>query len=87
MDAIAISLQKDSQNTLAKEHMYFEKDIQQLASQVLHHVQDDDVVITMGAGSIGNIPNQIIKLVNVGESMVNTMLNRTLHLCRNGLHK
>jgi UDP-N-acetylmuramate--alanine ligase len=40
----------------------FVPDIQDLATQVLQHAQDGDVVVCMGAGSIGQVPAQIVAL-------------------------
>ena len=40
----------------------FVPDIQDLAAQVLQHAQDGDVVLCMGAGSVGQVPAQIVAL-------------------------
>ncbi len=40
----------------------FVPEIQDLAAQVLQHAQDGDVVVCMGAGSIGQVPAQIVAL-------------------------
>jgi UDP-N-acetylmuramate-alanine ligase len=36
-------------------------DIKQVAKNIMQHVQDKDVVITMGAGSISTIPGQLVE--------------------------
>jgi UDP-N-acetylmuramate--alanine ligase len=46
----------------------FVEEISDLPAAILEAVQDKDVVITMGAGSIGNTPAQILELLGKGGS-------------------
>jgi len=40
----------------------FVEDIADMPQAILHMARDGDVVLTMGAGSIGNVPNQVKQL-------------------------
>ena len=42
------------------EQIHFEKDIKQLPERILEQIRADDVVITMGAGSISAVPGQLL---------------------------
>jgi UDP-N-acetylmuramate--alanine ligase len=42
------------------EQIHFEKDIKQLPQRILEQIRADDVVITMGAGSISAVPGQLL---------------------------
>jgi len=46
----------------------FVEEISDMPAAILETIQDKDVVITMGAGSIGSTPAQILELLGKGES-------------------
>ena len=66
LEALRTSIAKEPAGCLHAEQMVLEKDIKLLAQTILSQVQDGDVVITMGAGSISAVPNQIIQAVKQG---------------------
>jgi UDP-N-acetylmuramate--alanine ligase len=45
------------------EALVFVDDIQKMAQVIVDHAQDGDVVMCMGAGSIGQVPTQVVALV------------------------
>ena len=47
-----------------KAELIFVDDIADMPATILNIVQDNDVVITMGAGSIGNVPAKLVHLCN-----------------------
>ena len=46
----------------------FVDDIAAMPQTIVEHVRDGDVVISMGAGSIGQVPAQLRELLNGGGS-------------------
>lgn len=66
LEALRTSMVKGPINCLQAEQMILESDVNLLAQTILSQVQDGDVVITMGAGSISAVPNQIIQAVKQG---------------------
>ena len=46
------------------EALVFVDDIQKMAQHIAEHAQDGDVVMCMGAGSIGQVPTQVLALAN-----------------------
>jgi UDP-N-acetylmuramate--alanine ligase len=66
LDALRTSMVSGPVNCLQLEQMVLEKDVNLLAQTILSQVQDGDVVITMGAGSISAVQNQIIQAVKQG---------------------
>jgi UDP-N-acetylmuramate--alanine ligase len=66
IEALRSSMGRAPFSCLLAEQMVLEKDVKQLAQTILSQVQDGDVVITMGAGSISAVPNQIIQSAKQG---------------------
>jgi UDP-N-acetylmuramate--alanine ligase len=66
IEALRSSIVKGPVDSLQAEQMVLEKDVKQLAQTILGKVQDGDVVITMGAGSISAVPNQIVQSAKQG---------------------
>ncbi len=66
LEALRSSMDKAPVNCLLAEQMVLEKDVKVLAQTILSQVRDGDVVITMGAGSISAVPNQIIQSAKQG---------------------
>ena len=50
------------------EALVFVDDIQKMAQVIAEHAQDGDVVMCMGAGSIGQVPTQVLALVGQHKS-------------------
>ena len=48
------------------QNIQFSQNLQQLTQQIIQHAQPGDVVMCMGAGSIGQLPAQIKKIVTGG---------------------
>jgi UDP-N-acetylmuramate--alanine ligase len=61
IDAIHQHQTSNSQQALHTDHLVYVSDIKQVAKNIMQHVQDKDVVITMGAGSISAIPVQLVE--------------------------
>ena len=61
IDAIHHNLQLNPQRELKAEHLYYTSDVKQVSKSIMSHVQDGDVVITMGAGSISAIPTKLVE--------------------------
>lgn len=61
IDAIHQYQTSNSQQALHTDHLVYVSDIKQVAKNIMQHVQDKDVVITMGAGSISAIPGQLVE--------------------------
>ncbi len=61
IDAIHQHQTSNSQQALHTDHLVYVSDIKQVAKNIMQHVQDKDVVITMGAGSISAIPGQLVE--------------------------
>ena len=61
IDAIRHHITEKSQQSLHANHLVYVSDIKQVAKNIMQHVQDNDVVITMGAGSISTIPGQLVE--------------------------
>jgi UDP-N-acetylmuramate-alanine ligase len=52
----------DSMNKIMKK-VSFEKDIAELAKTALQHIEQDSILIVMGAGSIGRVTKDILNIV------------------------
>ena len=52
----------DSMNKIMKK-VSFEKDIADLAKTALQHIEQDSILIVMGAGSIGRVTKDILNIV------------------------
>jgi UDP-N-acetylmuramate--alanine ligase len=61
IDAIHQHQTSKPQQALHADHLVYVSDIKQVAKNIMQHVQDKDVVITMGAGSISAIPGQLVE--------------------------
>ena len=61
IDAIHQYQTSKSHQALHADHLVYVSDIKQIAKNIMQHVQDKDVVITMGAGSISAIPGQLVE--------------------------
>jgi UDP-N-acetylmuramate--alanine ligase len=61
IDALRVSMQNGHNDCLQADQIVLEKDVKLMASTILNHVQAGDVVITMGAGSISTVPQQIVQ--------------------------
>jgi UDP-N-acetylmuramate--alanine ligase len=48
--------------------LVFVEDIQKMAQVIADNAQDGDVVMCMGAGSIGQVPTQVLALMQQGKS-------------------
>jgi len=55
------NLQSNPQQALKAENLVYVSDVKQVPKSIMSHVQDGDVVITMGAGSISAIPTQLVE--------------------------
>jgi UDP-N-acetylmuramate--alanine ligase len=66
LEALRSSMGKAPVGCLLAEQMVLEKDVKLLAQTILSQVKDGDVVITMGAGSISAVPNQIVQSAQQG---------------------
>jgi UDP-N-acetylmuramate--alanine ligase len=66
IEALRSSMGRAPVSCLLAEQMVLEKDVKLLAQTILSQVQDGDVVITMGAGSISAVPNQIVQSAKQG---------------------
>lgn len=64
IDALRSSIQKGQNDCLQTEQMVLEKDVKLMAQAILEYVQDGDIVITMGAGSISAVPHQLVQLTS-----------------------
>jgi UDP-N-acetylmuramate--alanine ligase len=47
--------------------LVFVEDIQKMAQVIADNAQDGDVVMCMGAGSIGQVPTQVLALMQHGK--------------------
>jgi len=61
IDAIHHNLQQNPQQLLKAENLFYTSDVKQVPNSIMSHVQDGDVVITMGAGSISAIPTRLVE--------------------------
>jgi len=61
IDAIFHNLKSNSQQALKVENLVYTSDVKQVPKSIMSHVQDGDVVITMGAGSISAIPTRLVE--------------------------
>jgi len=61
IDAIHHNLQLHPQQSLKAENLFYTSDVKQVPNSIMSHVQDGDVVITMGAGSISSIPTRLVE--------------------------
>ena len=61
MEAIQKNMQLSKLHLLQDNQLFYESDIKKLPSTIIQHVQDGDVVITMGAGSISAIPGKLVE--------------------------
>jgi UDP-N-acetylmuramate-alanine ligase len=52
----------DSMNKIMKK-VSFEKDIAELAKTALQNIEQDSILIVMGAGSIGRVTKDILNIV------------------------
>ncbi len=59
IDAIQKSMKTSADHLLKDSQLWFESDIKKLPGVIRQHLQDGDVVITMGAGSISAIPAKL----------------------------
>ena len=59
IDAIHNNANSTSKKVLQTGDLVYSPDIKRLAKSIMNYVQDGDVVITMGAGSISSIPGQL----------------------------
>jgi len=59
--AIHHNLQSNPQQALKAENLVYVSDVKQVPKSIMSHVQDGDVVITMGAGSISAIPTRLVE--------------------------
>jgi len=53
----------DSMNKI-KNKVSFEKDIKELAKTALQYIDQDSILIVMGAGSVGRVTKDILNIVN-----------------------
>ena len=61
IDAIHHNLKLHPQQSLKAENLFYTSDVKQVPNSIMSHVQDGDVVITMGAGSISSIPTRLVE--------------------------
>ena len=59
IEAIHNNANSTSKKVLQTGDLVYSPDIKHLAKSIMNYVQDGDVVITMGAGSISSIPGQL----------------------------
>jgi len=61
IDAIHHNLKSNPTQALKAENLVYASDVKQVPKSIMNHVQDGDVVITMGAGSISAIPTKLVE--------------------------
>ena len=61
IEAIQTNAKVNTTHVLKTEDLVYAPDIKQVAKSIMDFVQDGDVVITMGAGSISGIPTQLVE--------------------------
>jgi len=61
IDAIHHNLKSNPTQALKAENLVYASDVKQVPKSIMNHVQDGDVVITMGAGSISAIPTRLVE--------------------------
>ncbi len=61
IEAIQTNAKVNTTHVLKTEDLVYAPDIKQVAKSIMDFVQDGDVVITMGAGSISGIPAQLVE--------------------------
>jgi UDP-N-acetylmuramate--alanine ligase len=61
IDAIHHNLKSNPTQVLKAENLVYTSDVKQVPKSIMNHVQDGDVVITMGAGSISAIPTRLVE--------------------------
>jgi UDP-N-acetylmuramate--alanine ligase len=61
MEAIQKNMTATKDHLLSESRLWFEADVKKLPEVILQNLQDGDVVITMGAGSISAIPAKLVE--------------------------
>ena len=61
IDAIEHNLLSHPTQSLKVENLVYTSDVKEVPKSIMNHVQDGDVVITMGAGSISAIPTRLVE--------------------------